>query len=283
MCTGVLRCHSRGGQCHCRSLQHAPVVLVRAAHVALGHPRHVRRHPCGTVEVHGPEAHAHEVLALARGRRLGVVHRLHAAGTPRSSGRGRLRSRRCADRCAGWRPRAAAPARPTPTAAATGTAGRPRRADSMRWCRYAAGRSRRPVPRPPAPRSRDARGTCPRPGAGQSVRTEAIALHDLADLGEIGLLVHRRDEAFQPLAVIAVAEVAQSGLLARVPASSSSASSVTGRTAGSPRAGAPSITAARSFGRDAPRAGRQRGRDVGRTARRASSAPARSRCARSAG
>ena len=30
----------------------------------------------------------------------------------------------------------------------------------------AAGRSRRPVPRPPALRSRDARGRCPRPGAG---------------------------------------------------------------------------------------------------------------------
>ena len=57
--------------------QHPPVIAVGLAHVAVHHPRQVRRHADDAVEVEGTEAHAHQVLALGRGRRLGVVHRLH--------------------------------------------------------------------------------------------------------------------------------------------------------------------------------------------------------------
>ena len=50
---------------------------VGLTHVAVHQPRQVTRDPNDAVEVEGAETHSHQVLAFGRGRRLGVVHRLH--------------------------------------------------------------------------------------------------------------------------------------------------------------------------------------------------------------
>ena len=67
---------------------------------------------------------------------------------------------------------------------------------------------------------------------GSQVPDQTDSLHELARVGEIGLVVHGRDKALQPFPVMTVTEIAQPGLLARAAASSSSASSVIERTAG---------------------------------------------------
>ena len=60
-----------------QQLEHTPVVLVRAPHVAVRDPGQVRRDMTEAVEVHRPEAHAEEVLTLGRRGRFLVHHARH--------------------------------------------------------------------------------------------------------------------------------------------------------------------------------------------------------------
>ena len=60
-----------------QQLEHPTVKRVRLAHVAVHQPRQITGCANRAVKVEGTEAHSHQVLAFGRGRRLGVVQRLH--------------------------------------------------------------------------------------------------------------------------------------------------------------------------------------------------------------